>query len=108
KDYSEDTARQIDAEVKILIDSAYSRAKTLIQEHALKLELIAKALLDHETLDGEQVAEIVRTGKFTPPEPPPLLDPPRGAQAVTPLPEVPKPTPPDIGPGLGSPSPATA
>ena len=108
KDYSDDTAREIDAEVKGLIDGAYQRATGLIQTHRDKLEIIANALLEHETLDGKQVEDIVRTGSFTPPEPPPAVDPPRGAQAVTPLSEVVKPMPPKIGPGLGSTAPATA
>ena len=108
KDYSDDTAREIDAEVKGLIDGAYQRATELINTHRDKLELIANALLEHETLDGKQVEDIVRTGSFTPPEPPPAVDPPRGAQAATTLPEVMKPVPPKIGPGLGSAAPATA
>ena len=108
KDYSDDTARLIDVEVKSLIDSAYARAKGMIEQHADKLALIAGGLLEHETLDGKQVEEIVRTGTFTPHEPPPKVDPPRGAQAATTMPELPKPLPPKIGPGLGAPSPATA
>ncbi|MCX6922225.1 MAG: cell division protein FtsH, partial [Verrucomicrobia bacterium] len=73
-----------------------------------KLELIAKSLLEYETLDGPQVDEIVRTGKFTAPPPSPLPDPPHGAPAGTSLPETPnKPAPPKL-PGLGTPAPATA
>jgi len=63
-------------------------------------------LLEYETLEGSQVEEIIRTGKFTAPPPPPKVDPPSGAQAVTPLPEnPPKPVPPHL-PGLGSAAPA--
>jgi cell division protease FtsH len=72
-----------------------------------KLEIIAKSLLEFETLEGSQVEEIVRTGKFTPPTPPPQVDPPHGAPAGTPLPEAPaKPAPPKLPGGLGSPAPA--
>ena len=60
------------------------------------------------TLEGFQVEEIIRTGKFTPPPPTPDVTPPTGAQAATPLPEVIKPLPPKINPGLGTPAPATA
>ena len=108
KDYSDDTARQIDTEVKAFIDAAYQRATSLLTTHRDRLEMVANGLLEHETLDGKQVDEIVRTGPLTPPEPPRDIEPPRGAQAATTLPEVMKPTPPKIGPGLGSPSPATA
>ena len=43
----------------------------MIETNRDKLEMIAKALLEYETLDGAQVEEIVRTGKFTPPPKPP-------------------------------------
>jgi cell division protease FtsH len=107
KDYSERIAQEIDAEVKRIIDEQYKIAKDIIENNRDKLELIANSLLEYETLDGAQVGEIVRTGKFTPPPPAARGEPPSGAQAVTPLPEVPKPAPPHL-PGLGSPAPATA
>jgi len=108
KDYSEHTAQEIDDEVKRIIDEAFRRAKEIIDANRDKLELIANALLEYETLEGAQVEEIVRTGKFTAPPPPPPVTPPSGAQAATPLPEVMKPTPPKIDPGLGAPAPAPA
>ncbi|MEI7727929.1 MAG: ATP-dependent zinc metalloprotease FtsH [Verrucomicrobiota bacterium] len=107
KDYSESTAREIDEEVKILIESSYKCAKDLILANRDKLEIIANALLEFETLDGSQVTDIIKTGKFTPSEPQMKLPPPTGAPAGTPLPEVIKPAPPKI-PGLGTPSPVTA
>ncbi|HOB31790.1 MAG TPA: cell division protein FtsH, partial [Verrucomicrobiota bacterium] len=106
KVYSEHTAREIDSEIKRIIDEAYRKAKDIIYSNRDKLELIATALLEHETLEGAQVEEIVRTGKFTPPAPRPQVEPPHGAPAGTPLPEAPaKPTPPAL-PGLGNPAPA--
>src|SRR5438046_6957923 len=105
KDYSEKTAQEIDDEVKRIIDEAYRKAKALIDANRDKLELIANCLLEYETLEGFQVEEIIRTGKFNPPPPTPDVTPPTGAQAATPLPEVMKPLPPKIGPGLGSPAP---
>src|SRR3954469_20052663 len=65
KVYSEDTAREIDAEIKRIIDEQYKVAKDLITQNIDKLELIAKSLLEIETLEGAQVEEIVRTGSFT-------------------------------------------
>ncbi len=107
KVYSEDTAREIDAEIKRIIDEQYKIAKDLITQNIDKLELIAKSLLEFETLEGSQVEEIVRTGKFTPPTPPANVDPPHGAPAGTPLPEPPaKPAPPKLPGGLGNPAPA--
>ena len=107
KIYSESTAQEIDGEVKRIIDQCYKTAKDLITGNADKLELIAKSLLEYETLDGQQVEEIVRTGKFTPPPPPPEVSAPHGAPAGTTLPEVPaKPAPPKLPGGLGTPAPA--
>jgi cell division protease FtsH len=106
KDYSENTAREIDTEVKRIIDECYATAKAAIDNNRDKLELIATALLEYETLEGGQVEEIIRTGKFTPPSPPPPSGPPTGAEAATLLPEVPKPLPPKLPPGLAAPAPA--
>lgn len=107
KDYSERIAEDIDAEVKRIIDEGYNRSKDLIDTHRDKLEMLAQKLLEFETLDGVQVEEIVRHGRFTPPTEKPNVEPPSGAQAATPLPEVVKPGPPKL-PGFGSPAPATA
>ena len=107
KDYSEQTAQDIDGEVKRIIEEAFATAKKLIQDNRHKLELIANGLLEYETLDGTQVVDIVNTGKFTPPEKPTDTGPMLGAPAGTPLPEAPpKPVPPTL-PGLGTPAPAT-
>jgi cell division protease FtsH len=105
QDYSEFTAQEIDTEVKRIINEAYQRAKSLIEAHRDKLEIIANALLEFETLDGEQVKQIVATGTFTPPPPAPKVDPPSGAIAATPLTDTPKPLPPKL-PGYGTPAPA--
>jgi len=108
KVYSEETAREIDEEIKRIIDEGHKVASDIINTHREKLELIASSLLEYETLDGAQVEEIVRTGKFTPPSPQPDSGPTMGAPAGTPMPEVPpKPAPPKL-PGLGTPAPATA
>ncbi len=108
KVYSDSVAQEIDAEVKRIIDEAYHVAKEIITTHRDKLEIIARSLLEYETLDGVQVAEIVRSGTFTPPPPAAKMDPPQGAPAGTTLPEAPaKPAPPTL-PGLGSPAPAAA
>jgi cell division protease FtsH len=108
KSYSEATAQEIDGEVRSIIKTQFERAYNIIHTNSDKLELIANSLLEYETLDGAQVEEIVRTGKFTPPPPPPPnTEPPMGAQAATPLPEVMKPSPPKL-PGLGDAAPAPA
>jgi cell division protease FtsH len=106
KVYSESTAREIDEEIKRIIDEGYKTARDILFTHRSKLELIAGALLEFETLDRAQVEEIINTGKFTPPPPKPAGGTVLGAPAGTPLPETPpKPAPPKL-PGLGTPAPA--
>ncbi|MEP6937470.1 MAG: ATP-dependent zinc metalloprotease FtsH [Chthoniobacterales bacterium] len=73
RDYSEATAQEIDTEVRNLSDTAYARACQLITTHREKVEYIANALLEFETLDGSQITEIVEHGRLLnpPPGPPP-------------------------------------
>ena len=106
KTYSEQTAQEIDTEVRRLVDEGYQRASKLISDNRDKLELIANALLEYETLDGQQVEDIVRTGKFNPPKPPNDVDPPKGADAATPTSDLPKKDKPSLDEGLGDPAPA--
>jgi cell division protease FtsH len=108
KEYSEQTSQAIDSEVRRIIDEAYRKAKDVIDTNRDKLEMIAKALLEYETLDASQVIDIVQNGTFTPPEKPSDPGPMVGAPAGTPMPEPPpKITPPTL-PGLGTPAPAPA
>ena len=67
RSFSEVTAQEIDSEVKKLCDDAYCRATQLISEHRDKLEIIAKALLEFETLDGDQVKDITKSGGMSNP-----------------------------------------
>ena len=108
KTYSEATAQEIDTEVRGIISRCYQRAHEIIYANRDKLEMIANALLEYETLDGVQVADIVKLGHFTPPPPPPKIEPPTGAQAATSLPEVPPKSVPPKLPGLGTAAPAAA
>lgn len=61
--FSEETSRAIDAEVKAMIDAAYADAKKLILENRDKLELLAKTLLEKETMDGRDVEQLVKEGE---------------------------------------------
>ena len=107
KDYSESTAQEIDREVKRLIDEGYERANTIISENHDKLEKIANSLLEHESLDGAQVAEIVETGDFTPPaSPDDAARADDGEEADEPKDETPKDL--KVDPGFEGTAPATA
>lgn len=59
RDYSDDTARVIDEEVEHILRREEERAMAIITEHRAGLDAIAEALVEHETLDGVQVAQIV-------------------------------------------------
>jgi cell division protease FtsH len=65
KNFSEEMASEIDEEVRNLIEEAYATAETILKEHSEELRLIADALLEVETLDGEQFEDLF-TGKVTP------------------------------------------
>jgi len=60
--YSESTAQQIDNEIREIIHSNYERAKEIINKNLDKLERIAKALLDYESIDGSEV-DLLMEGK---------------------------------------------
>ncbi len=64
---SEDTARKIDAEIHRIIDEQYARARELISTHRQALDKIAEGLLEHETLDGKHVLEILQFGEIRSP-----------------------------------------
>ncbi len=53
RNYSDDVARQIDEEVRSIIEQAYNRATDVLTQHRAKLEKLAEELVEKETLDGE-------------------------------------------------------
>jgi len=79
QDYSEQTANEIDAEVKKIVKREYERAKKLITDNTKVMHRLARTLLEKEVLDGEEVLQIIaeETGtdiaklrKSGPPKPP--------------------------------------
>jgi cell division protease FtsH len=66
RDFSEETARQIDLEVRRLIDEAYQSARTIIEAHQEAMHRIAAALLERETIDAEEVKMLIE-GRELPP-----------------------------------------
>jgi len=59
KNYSEETARLIDQEVKAIVDEGYTKAKNLLQQNLDKLKLLSGSLLEKEVLDGEEVKRLL-------------------------------------------------
>ena len=74
KEYSNETANLIDKEVKRLIDESYANAEALIHTNKAKVELIANALLENETLSGEEVEYLMKNGTMPPEATPPPLN----------------------------------
>src|SRR3954464_70488 len=100
RDYSEDTAIKIDQEVRKLVNTGYNTAKQILAENRDTLEKMARALIEREVLDANEIKLLV-DGKELPPPPPPPSKPDDGVQHVI---------KPDLQPGRakGGERPATA
>ena len=59
KNISEDTAKLVDAEIKRLVTTGYERAKKLLEEKKTEWETLAKALIEYETLTGEEIKDVI-------------------------------------------------
>ena len=66
--YSEDTSREIDQEVKLILNEAYARAMELLQANRDILESMKDALMEYETIDAEQVDDLMSRKKVRPPK----------------------------------------
>ncbi len=65
---SDHTAKRIDDEVKIIIDQCYQNAETLLEENRDILEAMKDALIEYETIDSEQVDDLMARRKVRPPK----------------------------------------
>jgi len=102
REISERTAEMVDTEVKRLIDEAYRRARTILEDNRPLLDVMAAALLDRETIDIDEITAL-NEGRAMPPRdqsPPPTPAPPVPAPAAGPGPLRP------LGVPSGAPSPA--
>jgi cell division protease FtsH len=59
KNVSEETARLVDAEIKRLVTTAYDQAKQLLTEKKTEWETLSKALIEYETLTGEEIKDVI-------------------------------------------------
>jgi cell division protease FtsH len=67
KDYSEATAQRIDKIILEIVEEQQARCMQLLNEHRTALDLTAEALLEHETIDGIHVKEIIEFGEMRSP-----------------------------------------
>jgi cell division protease FtsH len=61
---SDETAKKIDAEIRKLVETGHARATALLKKNAKQLHLLANALLEFETLSGDEINNLLKTGKF--------------------------------------------
>jgi cell division protease FtsH len=64
KDYSDQVALEVDKEVRKILDECYKNAKKLLSKHETLVLLLADTLMEHETLNREQIRSLVETGKL--------------------------------------------
>lgn len=64
RNYSEEVAYSIDKEVRRLIEEAYTKAEELLTNNMDKLHLVAEALLERETLEGQELDQLLKNGKI--------------------------------------------
>ncbi len=69
KNVSETTMQKVDAEIRRIVDQQYALARKLIEDHRDKVETMAKALLEWETLDSDQINDIMDGRAPRPPKP---------------------------------------
>ena len=62
KNMSTETAQLIDKEIRRVVEQGYERAKTLLAKHRKDLETLAKALLEYETLSGDEIKTVLEGG----------------------------------------------
>ncbi|HEX4986828.1 MAG TPA: ATP-dependent zinc metalloprotease FtsH [Burkholderiales bacterium] len=96
KNVSEATMQQVDAEIRRIIDAQYGLARKLIEDNSDKVEAMAKALMDWETIDSDQIGDIMEgrpprppksTASSAPPAPPAQGSAPAPAATTTPAQE---------------------
>ena len=75
RDYSDDTARVIDEEVQRILTDQEDRCRKLLTDHRNALDLIARSLLEHETISGDEVGRLVKVAAAPGSTPAPVEDP---------------------------------
>jgi cell division protease FtsH len=86
KNVSEATMQQVDAEIRRIIDSQYALARKLIEDNRDKVEAMAKALMEWETIDADQVGDIMEGRPPRAPKPPTNTQVPPPSQGSAPAP----------------------
>jgi len=75
KNISEDSMQKVDAEIRRILDQQYALARKLIEANRDKMEAMTKALLEWETIDADQIDDIMSGNPPRPPKPAPVVIP---------------------------------
>jgi cell division protease FtsH len=68
KNVSDETAKQIDQEVRSIVDRNYARAQQIIEDHMKELHMMSEALMKYETIDKDQIDDIMAGQEPRPPQ----------------------------------------
>ena len=79
RDYSERTAEEIDEEVRRIVEDAHERCRAVLREHRAKLDEVAAALIEVETLEGDDLQRLLGPAEGREPPPEPSAPPPEDA-----------------------------
>ena len=79
RDYSERTAEEIDEEVRRIVEDAHERSRAVLREHRAKLDEVAAALIEVETLEGDDLQRLLGPAEGREPPPEPSAPPPEDA-----------------------------
>jgi cell division protease FtsH len=101
REYSEETAKAIDEEIKKLIDRLYAETRQLLEANRDRLDAVAKALLRYETLDAQDIDRIMRGDSLNKPTVSDLLEKEQSRRPTTTIQPNENPATPDVQPGLG-------
>ena len=85
KNMSEETARLVDSEIKRLLTEAHDKATEILKEYNGELEALAQALMEYETLSGEEIRDVIAGKKINRAEQTPV---PAEKQTKSSVPEV--------------------
>ncbi len=97
KNLSDVTMQKVDAEIRRILDEQYALARKILQENRDKVEMMTDALMEWETIDAEQIQDIMAGNRPRPPKPSPASQPPKPPQNTPAAPAATTPTQPAQG-----------
>ena len=66
---SEETAKLIDSEIRLIVDTCYDKARSILENKIEDLHKLAKGLIDYETLSGDEILSLIKDGSINRPDP---------------------------------------